>query len=436
MAASGGIWAIDAGADSHRLLAWAIAVGEAHRVDRLLPKAVNMDDGSARPGFRAANVTMGFAPEIGGIPVAVRDFSRALGADVLDFYNQPIGPERHWVKGELRRLPCRRYWIQQTALYLPRASREAGAHWLSERHLWVGHGCFLPHLGLVRRLAEQRSTPYWAVPHGALDPYVFERNRLAKAVWMRLHGRRYFAGASRVLFATRREMEKAAPRCPGSRPEVIPWPVTPIDTSDRHARRKRFRERFNLPEKDRVLLFLGRIDRLKRPWETIVAFSRNAPAKATLLMVGMDGDLRGADLKERSQNLPGVRITGALFGPDKEDALLAADGYISLSHRENFGYAAAEAASAGLPSILSPGNDLGHDLPPSARWLLPDLTDPVLDGALSEFFRSSDEELKERGNSARDWAGRFLSPDRFGETLRRWAGEDTVRPGRARTAGI
>jgi glycosyltransferase involved in cell wall biosynthesis len=107
-----------------------------------------------------------------------------------------------------------------------------------------------------------------------------------------------------------------------------------------------------------------------------------------------------------------------IYGPAKFTALFGSDAYVSLSLRENFNNAAAEALASGRPVILSPGNDLGPDLSAHrCSYLISENTAPAATGALQIFARAPAEQLEKTGLNARLFAETILSFDRFRSRL-------------------
>ena len=164
---------------------------------------------------------------------------------------------------------------------------------------------------------------------------------------------------------------------------------------------------------------------MKRPLATVAAFCAAAADNCHLALVGMDGDVTAAQVEA---SIPAacrerVHVVGPLSGDDLSTAYLAADGFISLSFRENFGYAAAEAIARGLPVILSPGHDLAHELPQcggqlACGWLLPDDDRRSAVEAIETFCRMPAAKGDKLGAAGAAWARDTLSFERFRDSLR------------------
>jgi glycosyltransferase involved in cell wall biosynthesis len=370
------------------------------------------------------NVCLEHHPRYAGMHRAVEDFARACGGPILSF--DPTAPHdgvdptgRVHVVGVKGWPPDGPYWLS-------RVQASKAAHLLREADGVIVHSLFRAHCGFVTGWARAQGKPFWVVPHGCLDPWGLAHRRLAKRIWLGTAGRKAFAGCGGVIFSTARERDKAATWIGRARSLVTAWPVDPPEAQERGRLRAGFRERYRIPADARLLLSVGRLHSMKRPRELIDAFDAARAPNCHLVMVGMDGDITAAALRRQALAIGAsrVHVVGPLYGDDLTASLAAADGFMSLSHRENFGYAVADALAAGLPVMLTPGHDLAHDLPlgrddPAAcGWLL--AGDPAASArdAIRAFAALSPHDLDRRGAAARVWASEHLGRDRFERALR------------------
>ncbi len=283
------------------------------------------------------------------------------------------------------------------------------------------HGFFLYPEIWTMRTCRRHGVPFVIVPHGIFDPWAMRKNRLLKNLWLGLYGREILRNAARVLFATEKERSKAICNLPADRTSVIKWAVEVPDLSAARARRAALRGQLGFAETDRVLLFFGRLHSMKCPRETVQLLAGFALDRLKLLVVGPDGDVTQAQLQADAQaaGWSGLRTVGPVWDDKKFDYLCAADGYISLSHRENFNYTLGESMMAGLPPILSAGNDLGLEFVHEGfSWQLHDDNPAGLESAVREFARMPAAALRERGEAAARWANQYLSMPRFDNEVR------------------
>jgi glycosyltransferase involved in cell wall biosynthesis len=365
------------------------------------------------------NVCMGHDPALAGLYRGVNAFSNALDAPILSV--EPTKRVYAPCEGTVFRLEAAGDWDMFSTHHLNRSAVDATESLLRDTRLLVVHSLFRGHAAFAMRLAAEKRKQYWAVPHGCLDPWGMSRRGLQKRLWMAAIGHRYITRARHLLFSSKREAEKAIAWTHGARTAVVHFPVPLPDLRHQDAARKSLRGKLGLPESVRILMYVGRLHAMKRPRSLLQAFLRAEAADLALVFVGGDDDLTSADLARAIPRSEAgrVRFTGALSGGDLDEAYLAADGFISLSHRENFGFSLAEACAYGLPFITTPGHDLVHEMPRGVAaaggvgWVLPDTSEAAAVQAIQAFVAASETRLRGMGDSARAWVAENLSPEAF-----------------------
>ena len=357
--------------------------------------------------MNVASVTLDYADCSGGSTQSVRQFAAALGGPTVSFTS--AGLLDHCVRGPgVVHVPV----AGPGALYgVPdrAALRDAEVQLRGAAFIFC-HMLFRYHCDWVRSLG----VPYCVVPHGGLDPWVFTYRGLRKRAWMASFGRRLFEGSAGILFATSREREKAAPWVDGCRSWAINWPVPYCQVADPQEARRRVRRELGIAPEDRVLLFLARLHSMKRPKETIAAFRRAATPGAHLIVAGPDDEYSAADLA----GAPNVHVIGPVYGTAKWDLYHAADAFVNFSARENFGYSVAEALAAGVPVVLSPGNDLRGELDPLGCGFLLETDSPdEAVAALQTVLSAPPDMLRAMGARGRAWALANTSVEHFRSQL-------------------
>jgi len=367
-------------------------------------------------------------PAFGGLYRGINDFAEALDAPILSFDDGRS--DRSKLNDLAIRIPAGTGPLSRDSHLVPRAVADHAASVIAGADLLVVHSLFRGHARWAAAWAERHRKPYWAVPHGCLDPWSLRQRAVAKRLWFAAGGRRYLDGAARVIFSTRRGLEKAGAWVAPEQATAVYWPVDVSRSNDCSTRRAAFRARYGIPSDAPLLLFVGRLHPVKRPIETVEAFCRAGPTRAHLFLAGMADGVAVEDLMRAVpvNRQATIHIAGGLAQADLNAAYQAADGFISLSFQENFGYAAAEAIAYGLPVILSPGHDLAYDLPKTAEgrlacgWLLKDDSAAAVDAAISDWAaaaRGAGERFAALGAAGRCWAGEMLSRHRFRAELKR-----------------
>lgn len=363
---------------------------------------------------RICQIGLDVVLQSGGTTRAIADIHEALGGSIVSFSDPSLAP--HYPTPDvIRVLHGSGPWARRYAYAAPKATRTAEAA-VAGAEVVVIHSLYRYHFDWAVRLCRKLRRPYVVVPHGTLDPWVFTYRGLQKRAWLALSGRAAIEQADLVLFVTRRERDKAAQWLTAQRSEVLPFPVPlqPPRTADREAAR---RQR-GYGTADRVFLLFGRLHPAKRPLEVLRAFAhaRAHAANARLLVVGPDtAELSRGDCERAARELGAqdVRFEPAAYGDDKRAVLACADVLVNYSWKENFGYALCEALSAGMPAILSAGNDLGADLAATGcAWHLAD-GDDALAGGLIDACRLPAQAVHDMGARGREWCRRELSSDRF-----------------------
>jgi glycosyltransferase involved in cell wall biosynthesis len=370
---------------------------------------------------------LSLVPRYGGLPKTMRKFGEALGAKIVSFTSATLPQEELDAFPEVKHIRTGRSKLLDWYAWGSPKDRAPAEVAASEADLLSCHVMLRYHAHWVRRMAKRHNIPYWFVPHGQLDPYVYTYRAGIKHLWLKLFGQRLMREAAHVIYSTEQERQKAEWFYKGDNTRVVHWPVDLIDVSEKAQAREALRSELGLNPEDRVLLYLGRIHSMKNPIKTIELLAESADARVHLLIVGPDGDVSAQECNEKARALgvaEQVHVTGPLYGEDKTRALLGADAFISLSHRENFGHTAAESIAAATPVILSPGNDLGPDLMPyDCGFFLEDDSMECAVRAIHDFMAKDNAELEAMGERGRTFVAEKLSFEMFRERLETLARE-------------
>lgn len=367
-------------------------------------------------GRKVALVGLSMVPSVGGTPKTMGKFAEALGADLISFTDQERLEREGTLFAGIHHIPCSgllgRYYN-----WAPIALRREAESKALSLDLISCHGMFRYHANWVRKVAKSRKIPYWFVPHGQLDPYVYTYRSFVKKLWLSSFGTSLLRDAAHVIFSTEQERRKARWFYSGSNTTVVHWPVDVMNISSRNGSRTTVRRRHGIPEHARVLIFLGRLDVMKRPLETITALAKSARGDVHMFIVGPSESVTEEECQNHARTMgvaERVHVVGAKYGTDKNDYILASDAFVSLSHRENFGHTAAESLSACLPVILSPGNDLGLELKPyRCGWFMESDTCEEAAAVIREFADTSATTLQAMGERGRDFVASQLNFERF-----------------------
>lgn len=365
-------------------------------------------------------ITLAVLKSSGGPTKTSRSFQEALGASQYCFCTRDeLANDSLAIPGAQAVYASGLPGLKQFR-YVTEAASQAAAEAVRSSQIVSCHSFYRYHIEWMNRMHKECGVPYWFVPHGILDPWVFHRASLGKSLFWSCIGQRYLENASTIIFSTTAERDKAASRLVFDSSEVLPWPVDPVDCSGREQARKGIREERSVPEDAKVLLYFGRVHSMKRPLETIRAMAA-AGGDAHLLVVGNEQDVSLQECYRVAEECgveSRVHLVGPVYGQAKFDYMFAADAYISLSHRENFNHTAAESLSAGLPLILSPGNDLAGEITAEdCSWHLPDDSEKTAVASIEAFLAKPIEDLQAMGQRGQAWVAANLGFDLFSKRL-------------------
>ena len=346
------------------------------------------------------DLSPGLYSSSGGLLNMVPKFSKALDSSLVCFVNpkrfkqENLAVEPKAVFTGLN-LPLVRQLCYAPPILYPNLNSLAQRASLLSCHSFYRYQVLWAH-----RAFKKWGTPYWMVPHGVLDPWVLKKNRWVKQTFMRLGGLSCLRDAACFIFATEQEKQKAQSVLGPLPSEVVPWPVESPDMAEQSNTRNLIRTKLRIEEDERVLLFFGRICGAKRPLETIETVASIGSERLHLLMIGPCEEISKEDCLKKAQEVgfKNLHFLGPVYGKEKYDYMAASDAYISLSHKESFNLAAAECSAAGLPLILSKGNNLGPVVEQAgAGWYLQSDKRSSFVQSVDRFIQSSQKELDSMG---------------------------------------
>jgi glycosyltransferase involved in cell wall biosynthesis len=206
---------------------------------------------------------------------------------------------------------------------------------------------FTPHNVVAARVARRQGIAYVVAPRGAYDPHIFLRRPRLKKLWWRSleYPMVKRARAVHLFFSDERaDLERLGYHGPTL---VAPNGVE--------------------PPADMVwdggtagsLLWLGRFDPQHKGLDLLVGALARVPrdVRPLLRLVGpdwRDGRERIVTLIRELDLADWVSVEPAIYGDEKWSALRSATGFVYPSRWEGFGNSVAEAASLGLPLLVTP----------------------------------------------------------------------------------
>lgn len=257
--------------------------------------------------------------------------------------------------------------IPPHSFYYAPALAEACRNKVPDFDIVVLQSLFSYGMRAATKACKQAGIPYIIQPHGQLLPWSLKQKWLKKQIFLAFMGRTYLNEAA-ALHCTDHSEAGAINQLGIRAPKfVIPNGVD----GDHFANlpvRGMIRQRFQIPNDARLLLFLGRLHSKKRPDLAIeaLAAAQCLQGETHLVLAGPDEMQLVPKLQAQANRLGcanRLHITGLLQGDEILSVLADADLFLMPSEpeSENFGMSAAEAMAAGLPILVSEGVlPIGH----------------------------------------------------------------------------
>lgn len=208
---------------------------------------------------------------------------------------------------------------------------------------------------IVHYYAKKHGIPYVLQSHGSVLPF-FQKNTLKK-IFDWFFGNNLLNDAARLIALTETEANQYIQMgVDDSKIVTIPNGINTEEFRDLPFKGE-FKKRYSINAEEKIILYLGRINKIKGIDLLIDAYSELVPelSDTRLVIVGPNGDY-SVELKEQIMGLgidEKVLFTGPLYERNKLEAYVDADVYVLPSRYETFPNTVIEAASYGTPVIIT-----------------------------------------------------------------------------------
>jgi glycosyltransferase involved in cell wall biosynthesis len=208
---------------------------------------------------------------------------------------------------------------------------------------------------LARKLARRYAVPYVYNAEGALCPVRLNLRKWSKKLFLLLVERRVLRDAAALQSVTSQESQDLLSQgVPEKRVHLIPNGVAP--RTQAAAPSNNSRKRFGIPATASLIVFVGRIHRIKGLDLLLDAIAKPTDVKPWLLVAGPDEDGSQPGLEAQAISLgiqDRVIFAGIQNGEDKDAIYACADMFALTSHTEGLPNAILEACSHGLPCLVT-----------------------------------------------------------------------------------
>jgi|GEM_PF-1425383 len=218
------------------------------------------------------------------------------------------------------------------------------------------HDFYTPHNLWMAIVAAILYKPYVISVHGCLEAERIAQRSLFKKVFLAGGGRWLLQNAEKVIATS--ENEVAAYLDYGVKNERITFLGHGINPAEFQSKltRDEARKSWNLPMKDIVITFLGRIHKIKGLDLLVQAISLIPSKRVTFIIAGTDdGYLDELNKLIKKIQVKNITLFGACFGTRKADLFKASDVFVYPSYSEGFSLGILEAGAAGLPLVITTG---------------------------------------------------------------------------------
>lgn len=325
--------------------------------------------------MRVLHVIPSIALEHGGPSIALPAMVRALvdsgiSVDVATTDDDGRGKRKDVARGKAIQRDGVQYFLfpKQTEFYKISWPFRA---WIRQRageyDLIHVHAVFSFASIVAARAARRAGVPYIVRPLGVLNRWgMNNRRRLVKRVSFQLVDRPALNHAAAIHYTSEQERQEAEAIGVRNRPFVLPIGLEPRLFRDEKARAAFYERRPELASRD-IVLFLSRIDPKKGLDLLLAALPRIIQTRPAvcLLVAGMGRESYLAELRGEAERLgiaANVMWAGFAEGQEKAQILAVADVFVLPSYSENFGIAAVEALSAGIPTVITTGVGIAEEL--------------------------------------------------------------------------
>ena len=251
--------------------------------------------------------------------------------------------------------------------------------------------------------AKRQGIPYIFHAHGSLVTYSLGLKPLRKWLYLQLITKKILRYSAAIRYTA--ELERVQTNLRGMRTPscIIPNGLDTVEF-DHLPEKNGAKSHWKLASGTKVILFLGRLDIRKAPDLLLKAFARTIKRfpEAVLIFAGPDfGQERNLkNLTSRFGIASQVLFLGYVPPNERSSLFAAADLLTLITHQgENFGNAAVEAMTAGVPVLLSEHVGISREVAADGAGVVVPLEVEAIAGALIDML-SDPGRLKVMGKAA------------------------------------
>ena len=219
---------------------------------------------------------------------------------------------------------------------------------------------------IMYKFCLRNKVPFVIDAHGAVPRYV--RKKSLKGLFDRFIGRKMLNDADFLIAETEVGVAEYLEVDPTLDRKKIIVISPPFDTDEfaKLPTKGQFRAKYQISDKKKVIMFLGRVHHIKGNDFLIKGFAELCHSRQDCLLVIVgsdDGHMDECKALSRELNVQDkVIFTGFIGGEDKNSALIDADIVVQMSRQEQGAWAPFEAVLCGTPIIVTEDTGAGEDV--------------------------------------------------------------------------
>ena len=334
----------------------------------------------------------GYSWDIGGPPKIIYDHAivqMKLGAEVTILTPISEGQKIYAIPAGAKVITCKRHWFSKFwAEFSPELYTWIKAHG-NEYDIIHIHGVW--HFAGVAPYLAGIETAKCITTHGLLDHWTIGKGYWKKYLFGLLFQKRIIKNTQLIQINNTDEQDDLKRFLGFEHPNVkiIPNGMNLQDFSILPTKGT-FRDKFQIPNDKKIILFMSRIN-LKKGLDLLLpAFQEVTSQRSDCLLIlagSDDGYLSETQrfIKEKSLE-KSIKLVGMLTGNDKLAALADADIFVLPSHSEGFSIATLEALISGVPSLLSDRVGFGQAIRETNAAHLVELTEESITKGLIQML--------------------------------------------------